>query len=1069
MPQLVGPLSQSSTFIPVGNPPQIDMPLHLHSVTNMAQNSPGQLQIISDKNTPVPNINIPVVGQLGFNYSQVQPVLNQFGVTLNQETASQVNFSPGQFYPVNGQSVCNSYLLQTCVEHNSSNLLQKQVGVRQMNYSSNQSQSVNRPLSISTVQSHMDNSNKTVCDQSQQVTRESSCSGYLGSDAPQSKLVSSQSQLAASQLNPALTTRSDTILTKNQPVTKTVLSKIDSIQNQSDFVGKSISIPVELTLCQLPAEKQGIEVEGTFCHDGVDSNALGKAAPQSTCIVIDQNGHTHYWATTFSPAQSQLFSVNNLSTTDGGIPSSFEILIPSEQQNDNMKNSLKVDVNSVTELPLCSVEMVDMQTEHQSETMETIAESQTDRQLLQQSNWGSQVESIEQIGDKNLDSRKKTSGDPIQVMLPSGLFETTPVLSSVSSGIPPQIIKLDIVYSGQTNDTNTSSETVSGVPVSTDFVVATRDNPVVVSEKELNDLDVGMVNVNKNGADMKRESRTKENCGRLASPSVTGTNYVHRNSEQKQKNVQVTSQNTETPQTVSHLSNKLTSNVARNYLPTTNIVNQNVRAHHDRRNDKSKELKKSEKRQHRSRYPYREQGFQKLQSKSGKVFLQSKTPTEFNDKINSSASKEVHVSEAAGVKTSSSIIASEETMTSSFDKTSAQFSEKSLGESTEKTIQSCEEMLAQPMEETLIQSSKEPLAQSIPVAETEVNTENKTPHVNDKVKSKLRKMLNVPILPKIPNSAKLSPPELQPLQSSLFVMPPSSQNVTNLLHMAKSKVQVQPQRINSLPVSPVVYKSVSDTVSLAISPAFSTNHDNAGTTENERNLLTSGSHILRSSPDRNETLHGYTKAFSTNKCGALSGDTFGGSAFLSDGNELDLNETRIKLSAHRASGKSLNTKDAFASDVSTDCATDSSTDIITVGNFPPVFLQNIQETNLAFHNVAGPPCMNQLLKDQSPTLLKKSDGQSILALPFSHSLSIPQPTVSSYVPQIGILSSRNEIPCSASRSSCPNTSLPLSSAPNVNKDSEGENRSPSHLAELSSDVIQRGIQEELNLLKGHPD
>lgn len=181
----------------------------------------------------------------------------------------------------------------------------------------------------------------------------------------------------------------------------------------------------------------------------------------------------------------------------------------------------------------------------------------------------------------------------------------------------------------------------------------------------------------------------------------------------------------------------------------------------------SGEGRKNDKKQ-KTRHISREQGFQKLQSKNGKVFLQSLVHNGTESGISSSG----HATKNPG-------IASLPSNTYVLDTVKKVKTDRPKGTETANLPQ-----------------KKENMAKSLDPKRSRNET-----HIAENVRTQLRKSLNVPILPKLQSCqqtvARL-PVELQPLKSSLFVVPHAlqrpqvSQNITSLTHMTKSRVQVQP-------------------------------------------------------------------------------------------------------------------------------------------------------------------------------------------------------------------------------------------------------------------------------------
>ena len=735
------------------------------------------------------------------------------------------------------------------------------------------------------------------------------------------------------------------------------------------------------------------------------------ATPQITYFIIDQNGSVNTYATSDRTTESQLFSINN-ANTNGGTARSFEILIPAEQQTDSVKTSSNVDTDNLVDLPLLRIEGVDARIEQGSQIFEAVPISQSDEHFIPQSNCTSQGESMEQISDQNVDKSNNTSVEPVDVRLPTGLHATTQIQNLVL----PSNLQQHIVAEPN-NELDSTGGTVSIKPV-TNMDEITRE---MVSES----------GVNKKSANGKRKHKKKERYveqnrrkTERRSEDMFGDKSVGLNDEQNQTNVNFINQGAETVHLPRHLP---VTAMPRNELHLTN-TSETGGISADKHQMK---VRKSERRHRRSRHPSKEEGFQKLQSKSGKIFLQSNTPTKreakelfsktqhnegnesledneetpctttsSTDKTNCVSARSSLFSDRSMVEHSVVTTTSSTGMAACVSARSALFTDRSMVEHsvvpTEcSTIDLSENVLEVGEKELPLRSERN----TEPELHAEIrNTSYKTSNVTVKVKNKLRQRLNIPILPKTQNSTNPPPVPLQPLQSSLFVVAPSSQDISNYLHMTKSTV-IQPQRLavpsSSQPIHSIVSKP-SHPGSLTINPSSDA----------------------------------IVNTYSTNK---VTGTSFG--------------------------------IDSFGRNMTIDYRTDSSSDLVTVGNFPQVFLKSIHDSHPSYIP-AGIPNINQY--DQSLSLAKRSNVQPVQTQPFSHSLiSVPQSIISSGKPKTGVLSNWKETPNNVPRSVHRNTTVLLPSAAALKSDCELV--SPSHLVELSSDIIQSGIQQELNLLKGHPD
>ena len=773
---------------------------------------------------------------------------------------------------------------------------------------------------------------------------------------------------------------------------------------------------------------------------GVNTNTI-TATPQITYFIIDQNGSVNTYETSDRTTESQLFSINN-ANTNGGTARSFEILIPAEQQTDSVKTSSNVDTDNLVDLPLLRIEGVDARIEQGSQIFEAVPISQADEHFIPQSNCTSQGQSIEQISD-NVDKSNNISVEPIDVMLPKGLHVT----SQMQNLVLPSKFQQHMVAEPK-NGLESTGGTVSIKPV-TNMDENTRE---MVSES----------GVNKKSANGKRKHKKKERyveqnrCKtERGSEDMFGDKSVDLNDEQNQTNVNFINQGAETVHLPRHL--PVTA------MPRNEIHLMNTSETGGISADKHQmKVRKSERRHRRSRHPSKEEGFQKLQSKSGKIFLQSNSPTkreakelfsktqhkegnmslEDNEEMpcitTSSTGMAACVSARSALFTDRSMVEHSVVTTTSgtgmaacVSARSALFSDRSMVEHSAVTTTSSTDMAtcvsarsALFTDKSMVEHSVVPTECStidlsenvaevsekeLPLPETNTEpelhaeikrTSNKTPNVTVKVKNKLRQRLNIPILPKTQNSTNPPPVPLQPLQSSLFVVAPSSQDINNYLHMTKSTV-IQPQRLavpsscSSQPIHSIVSKP-SHPGSLTINPSS----------------------------------NAIVNTYSTNK----------------------------------VTGTSLGV-DSFGRNMTIDYRTDSSSDLVTVGNFPQVFFKSIHDSHPSYIT-AGIPNINQY--DQSLSLAKRSNVQPVQTQPFSHSLiNVPQSIVSSGKPKTGVLSNWKETPNNVPRSVHRNTTVLLPSAAALKSDCELV--SPSHLVELSSDMIQSGIQQELNLLKGHPD
>ena len=336
---------------------------------------------------------------------------------------------------------------------------------------------------------------------------------------------------------------------------------------------------------------------------------------------------------------------------------------------------------------------------------------------------------------------------------------------SVALQAPFHLEKVDLLFHPDQNPT-ASNETLATIMVSGHDIPSVVDKSTNTAE-HANNEGISTQNIDFNKSDQTKTSvpHSAANYGKLReSKNFNKSNY------DKETNI-------------SGLRNTYSSS-------NTDIETQLSKSSQDiLHRSESQNIRKHGRKPHKSSNVSREQGFQKLHSKNGKVFLQSTTQrSSVGRKICSDArAGSIDVGRVPGmsnteVNTSDRRLVSAKTV---------------IPDEKEETYISSENASRQGTDEEVSSGH----VKTTPVSKPKVKKTRNKIHITDGVKDKIRQSLNIPILPK-PTSSQQSmgriPVGVQPLQSSLFVIPPTpprsqtSENITSLLHMSKSKVKIQP-------------------------------------------------------------------------------------------------------------------------------------------------------------------------------------------------------------------------------------------------------------------------------------
>lgn len=1027
-PQLVGPLSHpigsaNSSFVPAGNSCQTELPQYISSISNLAlgQSSPGQFHPVTNQSIPVSKLNIPGLGQLGSGNNQIPIVTNQFFTNLNQvaPVISQPNTNSGHFQPIMGQSVCSSNRIQSNIEE--INLIQKQATAEEPNPITSKTQAMFEPLNSSgSTQELLDGNDKSNSNNSQQFR---SGSGNAVSNSTHFSNLN-QNQFI-SNLSPTITTHFDPISSNSQPILKQVLLGTEHPHMLPEFMHQPVILsPVDPIYQQIQTEKQvGLVSNLNYTLEDINSegngnlNAFDKTAPNIMVAFVDQNGVTHQFAFPNTSFESHLFSVNNNPTALVGGVNPNQIPNSAEQQTLVQENTSNLTTNSLTGVPTGTQHMVQLHSglkpDHQ--LGETSGSVGLDKQSKLQIDRQTRVETNQETSVENSNNEASISA-PVS----SRLLST--VNSSLSSKVPIHLEKVGIILS-PSNYPKCINATVSDVSITQRVLPEVVDKSTNTVVEQINDQCISELNINETDANREDTSDMK------GSDEIDTCSVDNENDRSTEKRCS-------SKEKATALSKTFDKNSSGTNSSDADIGNVSTTSDHNDSVNDSNGQRKHERKRHRSRHPSKEQGFQKLHSKNGKVFLHSNAQSRAESKELSNDTEDMNTysngSDAERTQISNGVFALEKTSVTQADVMGTSDSQ---------------------------------------------NSKNKTHYVSERVKNKLRKNLNIPILPKTmkPKDSDVRIP-VESMQSSLFVVPQSSQNITSLLHMTKSKVQVQPvlkldhehsDATITLPVSSpntsVFNQPISQPLNQTVKPTFSNSLNNI--TISKRNLLSNVPHITRDAHDPIEKVsHGLNRNISD--IASLKGDNI-----ILSGSETDLDQTGTSLrgeqEALRASETGL-TPDIR--NLNIDTVTNSSTNLMAIGNLPPVFLQNIHLTNPPIQNIACLPSLSSPIRDQFLTLVKRTDGQSILTLPFSHSLKAPQVSTALSKPLKQRFSSKNRKSSSTPRPVTPLIPFILSaSRKNLSDSPASGDHSPTQLVELSSDLIQQGVQEELDMFKDHPN
>ena len=345
---------------------------------------------------------------------------------------------------------------------------------------------------------------------------------------------------------------------------------------------------------------------------------------------------------------------------------------------------------------------------------------------------------------------------------------------SVASQVPFQLEKVDVLFHPDHNP-DASNETLATIMVSGHNIPSVVDKSTNTAELASNE-GIGNQNIDLHS--------DKTNIQVPIGTADYGQLRASKKSHEKEKSI----------------------SVLRNAYSFSNVNSETQllkSSHVTLSNSESRNIRKHGRKPNKSSNTSREQEFQKLHSKNGKVFLQSTTHRggEGRKMGSDPSASDVDVGRILDMKNTEENIS---------DKRSR--SAKVIpGEKEETNVSSA--ITSRQRSDTKVSSN---YIKTTAVSKSNVKKTRNKIHLTNTVKDKLRQSLNIPILPK-PTSSHHSlgqvPVGLQPLESSLFVIPPTpprsqtSENITSLLHMSKSKVKIQPpavdKHIHNYPEEPV--------------------------------------------------------------------------------------------------------------------------------------------------------------------------------------------------------------------------------------------------------------------------
>ena len=711
------------------------------------QSLPGHLQPEFNHNLPSTTLNVPMVNQFASNGAQMSSFINPDFAGVGQGTFGQ-NFSLDKGIPVVSQSAIPQQNIELDLQsgHGIGDLVMKtQKQLQPPNYGS----------SITSNAALVSDFNQSRNYLPQTITSDIN------------KVVSEES------VNRQLPPDSVVIETIREQVTRPmILNAFCPVPQQTSAEGQ----------VERPAEELMPERIPTIPLANMNSDVNPNAPRMMLTLVDSEKGIAQQIELLTTAADNPLILPMNTNLPTLSIPAGDQILSPVEQQR--QVQAIMMNAVPPGDQILSPVEQQRQVQEIMMNTDRLIDVSVPNNATLVnvpvQSDEGSaQLKMNSQcIVDRNSEcdpslSRKEAtitqeteSNQSILTMILSTVPESEITQNpSVALQAPFHLEKVDLLFHPDQNPT-ASNEMLATIMVSGQDIPSVVDKSTNTAEHTNNE---GISNQN---IDFNKSDQTK-----------TSVPYFAANYGKLRESKNLNKSNYDKETNISGLRNTYSSS-------NTDIETQLSKSSQDiLHRSESQNIGKHGRKPHKSSNVSREQGFQKLHSKNGKVFLQSTTQRseESRKMCSDPGAGDIAVGRVPDisnteVNTSDRRLASAKTIIPDEKDETYISSENASRQGTDKEVSSGH-------------------VKTTPVSKPkDKKTRNKI-HITDGVKDKIRQSLNIPILPK-PTSSEQSmgriPVGLQPLQSSLFVIPPTpprsqtSENITSLLHMSKSKVKIQP-------------------------------------------------------------------------------------------------------------------------------------------------------------------------------------------------------------------------------------------------------------------------------------
>ena len=332
---------------------------------------------------------------------------------------------------------------------------------------------------------------------------------------------------------------------------------------------------------------------------------------------------------------------------------------------------------------------------------------------------------------------------------------------SIATQVPFQLEKVDVLFHPD-QIPDTPNETLATV------MVSGQDTPNVV-DKSTNTTEYA------NRGEIDNQSIDTISGQINVNIHVPPAEYV----KERENMTSIEGENVKSISSIRNIGSSLNSELETQFSKHSHVVS------HSR---ESRNTRKHGGKRHKSSNVPQEQEFQKLHSKTGKVFLQSMAHVEVKGRGSDANAGDLELKTI-------------QNMPKAFSAEKDIYKERQMiaktatdSDRVETCVSSENDRQTAHIQVTSVQ------ANSTPVSKSNFKKTRTKIHLTDTVKDKLRQSLNIPILPKPTSSQSVGRTPvggLQPLESSLFVIPPTpprshtSQDITSLLHMSKSKVKIQ--------------------------------------------------------------------------------------------------------------------------------------------------------------------------------------------------------------------------------------------------------------------------------------